>query len=750
MDIKESGRVKYTGRAFSQDAQEAMGGKIERALAELITNCDDSYARLQRQTGRATKSAIRIEIERHRKRNWTLIVRDRAEGMSGREMKDKLTVLGRQTSGIDSGENVRGLLGRGGRDVAAFGAVTWESIKDGRYCRLELEPTGKWHLSRSTNAIQGLRDTLRIPRGNGTVVTVDVDKSYRYPQHAKLCENLARYYSLRDIMSDPNRRIILFDLNRTDQKGDRLLYSPPDGELRIDEDISIPGYADVEARLQIWRHGTRFDEDKRSPYRENAILVKSGRAIHEVTLFGLESEPYAERFFGRLECPYIDTLVNEYDERFAQGDPPVHANPSRLISRRRDGLDAEHPFTQALFCSAREWLELLVEEEKGADEERHKRIESEETRARLTKLANAARRFMLQKMREFDEEFDLAEVVGPEGLIPDLAIIPAGCRISPGETKTLSVLSRTDLAADQVVTLSLEPGSTGIRLLATRIPLEPDDKVEDALRGTFKVKAIPDEGRAAILARRDGAKAVAEVSVADQEMEMPLPEVLGFERETYRVVRGKTKAIRVLAPMSLLRNQGKTVHISSTNRHIVVKRHKVRLKPSEDGTYAVAVTQVEGRQLDARGTLHATVGSAKAAAALHVVQRRLAGPPLEFRLVNEDFGHQRAVWDPPDGYLLKIAGRHESVSRYLGSVRDDYPGKDRPHFRVLLAEIIAGSVCQRLLIDKMRKKKRKYGPGEDLDAVGFYHEHLRLMGQFLPIAHKAMLSRQEVKTLRQG
>ena len=50
-----SGMVEYTGRAFLQDAQEAMGGDIIRALIEMITNCDDSYG--------SSKGKIRIEIE---------------------------------------------------------------------------------------------------------------------------------------------------------------------------------------------------------------------------------------------------------------------------------------------------------------------------------------------------------------------------------------------------------------------------------------------------------------------------------------------------------------------------------------------------------------------------------------------------------------------------------------------------------------------------------------------------------------
>ena len=36
------GQVKYTQRAFQQDASEAMKGDVLRALVELVTNADDA------------------------------------------------------------------------------------------------------------------------------------------------------------------------------------------------------------------------------------------------------------------------------------------------------------------------------------------------------------------------------------------------------------------------------------------------------------------------------------------------------------------------------------------------------------------------------------------------------------------------------------------------------------------------------------------------------------------------------------
>ena len=43
MTAPRSGVIQYTGRAFEQDADQAMGGDIVKALVELITNADDAY-----------------------------------------------------------------------------------------------------------------------------------------------------------------------------------------------------------------------------------------------------------------------------------------------------------------------------------------------------------------------------------------------------------------------------------------------------------------------------------------------------------------------------------------------------------------------------------------------------------------------------------------------------------------------------------------------------------------------------------
>src|SRR5687767_3478977 len=100
---RDSGTIDYTGRAFHQDATEAMRGDVVRALIELITNSDDAYASIE--TIRSGK--ITAEVEHRKSQPWRFIVRDRASGMTAPTMRQRLAQLGGRTSGFEAGESRR-------------------------------------------------------------------------------------------------------------------------------------------------------------------------------------------------------------------------------------------------------------------------------------------------------------------------------------------------------------------------------------------------------------------------------------------------------------------------------------------------------------------------------------------------------------------------------------------------------------------------------------------------------------------
>ena len=79
----------------------------------------------------------------------------------------------------------------------------------------------------------------------------------------------------------------------------------------------------------------------------------------------------------------------------------------------------------------------------------------------------------------------------------------------------------------------------------------------------------------------------------------------------------------------------------------------------------------------------------------------------------------------------EVAARHPSLRRYLGDKASGFVGQDAKHFRLLLAEIVAESVCQKLVSQLTNDNPEDY---EDADWDLYYAEYSRLMTEFLPIA----------------
>src|SRR6266498_3631440 len=101
------------------------------ALVEILTNSDDSYHRLYIKQKRAEDGGpILIEIQEQRKGSpSTIIIRDRAEGMTLDVMRKKLKTIGERTSE----ESDRGFMARGLRDCTELGNIIIESIVDKKY-----------------------------------------------------------------------------------------------------------------------------------------------------------------------------------------------------------------------------------------------------------------------------------------------------------------------------------------------------------------------------------------------------------------------------------------------------------------------------------------------------------------------------------------------------------------------------------------------------------------------------------------
>ena len=731
-DKAKHGRVTYGSRAFHQDATEAMGGDIVRALIETITNSDDAYG--------SKSGNIRIEIE-HRRGPWKVITRDRATGMSASRMEDAIAHLGGRTSGFEEGADVRGNLGRGSKDLAAFGPVEFESICKDEYAHMVLEPDGNYTLDPPQKVSTKDRDRLGIPHANGTMVTIQAKENIRCPQHAKLVAKLSRHYQLRDIMADPNREVTLVDLNS--DTSDILHFSFPALPIVHETDLLFEGYPEATARLTIFRNAERFDDPSSDPQRPAGILIKGRRAIYENTLFRFEANPYAGWFSGRLECPYIDDLAREYDRRLLARESQDARNPMPIITRRRDGLQRAHTFYKALATAVEACLGPLVAEEEMKSREN---VSTESTRLRkmLDGLSRDLSKLIDEDLRVIDEEGLLGSDV-PGSNLPPIRLIPEDVVLYMGEEKTVSVMVVPALCSSGVV-VQCEPAGVVEILDGTSVSLTPHRKRPDLLAGQIHLRPLL-EDQTLLTVKCGDHSAVAIVEVRSEreivEVESQPVDHFQFERDNYRIAWTRKKTIRILAPLVDIAEHGIDVSVSSSDPGIVIRKGRVKFTLDEEVEHYVAEVIVEARILSSQATLTARLGSLTTTCRV-VVTKKEEGPSLDIRIDGyREAGNYRALVEQEGSLtIINVMGLHPIMKRYRGPA-PDFPGKDLPITKLLIAEIVADQVARMIL----EKKFPTSLAHEQIDAARFYSEHYRYMTKYLTRCHRALLSDAELAQL---
>lgn len=715
------GRVQYGARGFHQDASLAMKGDIVRALIETITNSDDAYG--------DGSGKIRIEVE-HRHGPWKVITRDRARGMSAARMKEAIEGLGGRMSGFEAGEDVRGNLGRGAKDLAAFGAVEFESVCDGRYARMVLEETGDTRLV-ERKATSEDRKLLGI-KSTGTVVTMHVRENIRCPRHVKLKDKLSTHFQLRDILADPRREVTLVDTNTG--TSEVLRYSYPSLPVAYSAEIVVEGYEGATASVSIYRNPERFDDPPSDPGRPGGLLIKGRRAIYENTYFRFENNAHAGWFSGIVECRAIDDLANEYDRRFLAREAQDATNNQPIITRSRDGLEHNHPFYRALAAA----VEVPIGELIAAEEERA-RGEGVHESARLRRLLDALGRDLArlidEDLRAIDEE-GLPPEIGGEAAVAALKIVPEQVVAYMGEDKTLSVVARADLGADEAEA-EVEPGGVVEFIDGPTVRLAPHRRRPDLLIGQIRVRPLVADQGTFLTVQCGDHSAVSLIETRPEaevvEVEVVPPDELQFERDSYRLTWTKKKKLRVIAPVEVVDSEGKLLRVTSSDPGIVVLGGASPMTFDDEVEFYVATVEVEARTFGAKAVLRAELEGASATCNA-VVTRDEEAPNLHIRFADEEAGNSRAVVVTENGQrVMKVMGRHPAMRRYLGPA-PKFPYQDRPITQAILAEILAGEATRLVM-----EKKYPRGKADDLDAAAMYAEHMRYMKKYLARCHRQLV-----------
>jgi len=329
---------------------------IEKALVELITNCDDSYSRLESR-GISVTGKITIGYERHQ--NGAFIsVSDQAEGMTSDRLHLVLAYGGAYSSLARGEASGRGYFGRGMKQaIYGLGHGWIETIKEGRANRIDLYRAGTGEYLFDDGEGERTVETgdyvqLDVPQdGNGTRVSIVVENQQVSISHFQsLLTSISNNIYLRDILS--RRNVEMIDLNRPwkSRTPEKLIYKEPESDVLIgpDEFGSFSYQGQNYIFSMTLKKAKNTELVTKGDQRTNGLLIISGTAVFDCQFFQFENQLGTEFLFGTVVCDGLSQML-------AQGHP--------IISDEREGLNRKEPFVEAFSDAVSQILVNTVKSE---------------------------------------------------------------------------------------------------------------------------------------------------------------------------------------------------------------------------------------------------------------------------------------------------------------------------------------------------------------------------------------------------
>ncbi len=714
----------YTKRARRQDAAGAMRGDIILGLIEAITNADDAYA--------AQPGKILIKVSaKGPDGDWTVSVSDRACGIPAADVMKKLISTGERTSGYEHGERKRGNRGRGAKDLAIFGGVKFESICGRDAIVVKADRNGQILENTRQKSSEAFKKDIGVTK-SGTRVTILCRKNIARKQFDSLKRQLQNAVALRRIMENPDRTVIL---SYPDREETVRFVAPKAVKTVYDGAIEVNSYH--EAKLKLYVASEPFNEDS-DVYRLGGIVITSGPACHESTLFGSENHPYANRLFGWLEFDAVDELTRELDDLEERDEDPPDSNPFPIISRIRNGLEKTHPAYRALRAAVRPIVDEYLKS--AADSAGASAHETSETQRRSELTAREVVKWTIEQEQEIDTL--LAE---PGIRRPAFEIIPTTRVLEHGQRASFTVRARADVTNGKAATVEIDVDqdpADAIADLPRSVELPAVSLDDDFSQASLRVEAGFGTGSALIAAKLllDGKTSghTAEVIVSVVEpVELPKASPPGdfeFASREYSVATGRERRLLLLAPANIVQEIGTDVILSCSDQKAVkLREYRIELERVAEGWFEADVT-IEGIQHGGDAQITATTPNKRLHASAHVVVRDARGPRLEIRI--EDIpGAHRAVWEETkDLIVVRVNATHPAARRYFGPA-PDFQFQNRLPARMMVAEAVADVALQQAL-----NKEAERLPAGALDIDALQAKRSRKLQELLPRLHRAQVS----------
>lgn len=718
MTIKKSGDLQYTARAFKQDSEDAMKGDVVRALIELITNADDAY--------NSKGGSIQIRLLKSQNPYQVKIsVHDKATGLDADGLEKAFARLGDLNQKFVGDMGTRGLFGRGAKDVAALGKARFASIKSGKFSSLEIDPVkAKFNMEDiDESPTKSAYEECLLKEGeSGLTAELFVSTIHRIPSSTDMITKLQSHVQLRDLL---NRNDVFYFDERSKIEV-KLIGLVPSGEKVVDQELIIPRFKQP-VKIEIYRLPVK-ETSTLDEYSVHGLIVSGRGAAYENSFLHLSKRPEAGWFCGRLDAPEIHDLARSIDTEKNQSE----LNPTRIVSRQRDGLVQNHPYFRALGSEVEKVLKPLFDA--MAEEEGAQRKEGDKLRKRFDALSQV----LANTLQEILDEADAGELPtssDDDGSIFSLSIIPPRRVIKIGETVSLTVRAPESFDLESIK-FALSSESISFEVInAGKVSWNKHPRLPVKQR-TIRVLA-KSRGTGILSASLGDVRAECElIAVAFEPVTEIEPDSLIFDPIHVKVAPTKAKNLILKGPLEYV---GEIVQVQSTMRGLEVPS-QARFKSSKSGKSAEILIRAVAGIDEGEAIVTAKLDKEIANCSVTIAESaRNKNPKIKIEVVGNDNPPRRVDTLPEDGQLvIRIYGRHRSIAKVLGkSTPNGFENETTPAAQASIVEIVA----QQLSIYAVERDSEK-NPDRYPDAPSVFFKQQEFIPRFIIALQSGLLDLQ--------
>jgi len=458
---------------------------------------NNSYSSIEQEGGNPS-GKIEIYIKRTKGNELLeLTVTDDALGMTPEKL-EKIIRYGKKTSGIYEGKSVRGFFGRGLKEsILALGTGKILTIAEGK------RTYGKYFYDFDKNMLvwHTLDAGSETKKSSGTKIIITAYENIKCPEFDTLFKKSRDHFALSDILSNPNRKIILTveKQRHKDKRIDgprRIWYDPPRGNQIENKKIYLDGFGVTDFKLSESYERLYFSRN--DPGSQAGIRIRTSSATLENQLFGFDNDPDAHYFFGEIRCPGISDKIKEREQGLVRPD--------------RKGLYWNHKYCVELENEVKKILSYHIERKK-------KQAESQKTKQEMPEERTKKFKKLIKKLNSLGREL-LSDIgpgppLDPRKLeINRLTIYPTESIAPPMEDRIFGIYNLfTSIKDSPKVEIFLDNPKGKFVVSNNSIGLKKHRQRADLAVGYFKVRGFRSQDKTGIIARQGKEEDLAEFAV---------------------------------------------------------------------------------------------------------------------------------------------------------------------------------------------------------------------------------------------